>query len=236
MKPRQEYIIHRLTIDRALEEAMTRLEERVLLKPSLATLQERIVRFGEIVLTIKEKEKLGRSGEGAGDLPTRRSRLMNTLLERLEAGYMKRAPSAETIPLRVKALRRCLLEAWADDNNAADGTKSVADAESTSPDVRRRISDALDDLHLIVQLFSYTGDYLGMQPSLERLAETIEKFEEDIHGGQIPPPKAPRRARLFFGRPIDLKERMASGRIRTLATEVTADLEKAIQELMEANP
>ena len=29
---------------------------------------------------------------------------------------------------------------------------------------------------------------------------------------------------------------MASGRIRTLATELTADLEKAIQELMEANP
>src|SRR5437867_3641585 len=82
-----------------LEEAMTRLEERVLLKPSLAPLQERIVRFGEIVLTIKEKEKLGRSGEGSGDLPTRRCRLMNALLERLETGYMKRAPAAQTIPL-----------------------------------------------------------------------------------------------------------------------------------------
>jgi 1-acyl-sn-glycerol-3-phosphate acyltransferase len=219
-----------------LEEAMTRLEERVLLKPSLAPLQERIVRFGEIVLTIKEKEKLGRSGEGEGDLPMRRARLMNTLLERLETAHLKRAPSAETVPLRVKALRRCLLEAWTDENNAANGTRSVAATESAPQDMRRPISDALDDLHLVVQLFSYLGDYLGKQPTVERLAETIEKFEEDIHGGQIPPPKAPRRARLFFGRPIDLKERMGSGRIRTLATEVTADLEQAIQELMAANP
>src|SRR4051794_20960462 len=55
-----------------LEASLTMLESRVLLKPSAGmSLADRMIRFGEAMLTIKEKEKLGHSNESAGDLPTR---------------------------------------------------------------------------------------------------------------------------------------------------------------------
>jgi len=205
-----------------LEAAMTQLEERLLLRPAAGTpMKDRIIRFGEMALTIKEKQKLGTSGEGDGDLSVRLSRLMSALLKRWETDYLKKTSAAETIPMRVKALRRPLLEVLAD--------------EGAEPAARDRAREALEDMQLVLQLFSYPGDYLAAEPTLERLAETMEKFEEDIYG-DIPPPKGKRRARVVFGEPIDLKKQSGSARARALAADVTRQLEKTIQELMAANP
>jgi 1-acyl-sn-glycerol-3-phosphate acyltransferase len=201
--------------------ALQRLETRMLLKPpSGATLQDRIVRYGEILLTIKEKEKLGHSRETEGDLPSRIHHLAEALLARLENEHLKKSPSAETIPLRVKALRRCLLEPWMD--------------EKTRPEQRRQFREALDDVQLVLQLYSYPGDYLTEKPSLERMAETIEKFEEDLDG--FARPKGLRRARVLFGEPIDLKDQLAGGKLRAVAVNVTNRLEESLRGMMKTEP
>ena len=44
----------------------------------------------------------------------------------------------------------------------------------------------MEDLFFATQLFSYPGDYLADDPSIERIAETIDKFEEDILGLALP--------------------------------------------------
>src|SRR5712692_10168412 len=76
-----------------LEASLHRLEERVLWKPPAgAPLHERIIRFGEILLTIKEKEKLGHSRESEGDLPARLHFFDEALLERLEHEHLKKSP------------------------------------------------------------------------------------------------------------------------------------------------
>ena len=137
------------------------------------------------------------------------------LLHRLETEHLKKTPSAETVPLRVKALRRHLLPAWGD--------------EQADPATRQQARAALDDVQLVLQLYSYPGDYLTEKPTLERMAETIEKFEEDIYGAARP--KGRRRARVLLGEPIDLKQ-VAGDRARTAAHDVTAQLEEAIQGLM----
>jgi hypothetical protein len=201
-----------------LEAAVAALEARLLWKPRPGSaLHERIIQIGEVLLTIKEKEKLGRSCEAEGDLPTRVARLTETLLQRLETEHLKKTPSAETVPLRVKALRRHLLAAWADEK---------ADAAA-----RQQARAALDDVQMVLQLYSYPGDYLSEKPSIERMAETVEKFEEDIYGAARP--KGRRRARVRLGEPIDLKE-VAADRARSAAHDVTARLEEAIQGLMRA--
>ena len=168
-----------------------------------------------MLLTIKEKEKLGRVSEGEGSLSDRIARLTEMLLQRLETDHLKKTPSAETVPLRVKALRRHLLAVWAD--------------EQADPAARQQARAALDDVQLVLQLYSYPGDYLSEKPSLERMAETIEKFEEDMYGAARP--KGRRRARVVFGEPIDLKA-ITADRTRTAAHDVTAHLEDAIQGLM----
>jgi len=137
-------------------------------------------------------------------------------LKRNETQHLKKSPSAETVPLRVKALRRHLLEIWTDDESDRD--------------VRRQARESLDDVQLVLQLYSYPGDYVSEKPSIERMAETIEKFEEDLTG--FARPKGKRRARVVFGEPIDLKIAAASGRPRTVAADVTDKLEAAIKGLM----
>ncbi len=199
-----------------LEAAVAALEDRLFWKPRPGSaLHERIIQLGEVLLTIKEKEKLGRVCEGDGDLPTRIARLTEALLQRLETEHLKKTPSADTVPLRVKALRRHLLAAWAD--------------EAADPAARQRARAALDDVQLVLQLYSYPGDYLSEKPSIERMAETVEKFEEDIYGAARP--KGRRRARVLLGEPIDLKP-IAADRARTASHDVTARLEAAIQGLM----
>ncbi len=201
-----------------LEAAVAELEGRLMWKPPPgAALHQRVILLGEVLLTIKEKEKLGRSAEGEGDLPTRIARLTANLLERLETEHLKKTPSAETVPLRVKALRRHLLAVWTD--------------EQADPVERKKARAALDDVQLVLQLYSYPGDYLTEKPSIERLAETVEKFEEDTYGAARP--KGRRRARVLLGEPIDLKQ-AAADRARTAAHDVTGRLEEAIVGLMKA--
>jgi hypothetical protein len=199
-----------------LEEAVKGLEERLLFKPRPGSaLHERIIQIGEVLLTIKEKEKLGHVCEGQGDLPVRLAQLTEALLERLESEHLKKSPSAETVPLRVKALRRHLLGVWADEKGDAAA--------------RHQARAALDDVQLVLQLYSYPGDYLSEKPSIERMAETIEKFEEDIYGAARP--KGRRRAHVLLGEPIDLKQLHAE-RARGSAHNLTVQLEDAIQALM----
>jgi 1-acyl-sn-glycerol-3-phosphate acyltransferase len=200
-----------------LEKAITQIESRMLSTARPGTeLQKRIVRTGELALTIKEKEKLGRSRDQEGDLPSRIAFLIGELLQRNEKMHLKKSPSAETVPLRVKALRRHFLEIWTD--------------EKSNPDALRGARDGLDDVQLVLQLYSYPGDYVTEKPSIERMAETIEKFEEDLTG--FARPKGKRQARVLFGDPIDLKEAASSGRPRTVAADVTDRLEEQITKLM----
>ncbi len=200
-----------------LTTAVERLEHSLRLHPSHgATLDQRLLRYGEVLLTIREKEKFGRSFESEGDLAARLSRLTNALLERHETVYLKKTPAAETVALRVKALRRCLFEIWTDERR---------DAEA-----RRLAREALDDVQLALQAYSYPGNYVTEKPSVERMAETIEKLEEDLDG--YARPKGRRRARVLFGEPIDLSAVSPGGRPRVVAEQVTDRLETAIQELM----
>lgn len=204
-----------------LEAAMKRLEERLLWwkAPRNASLPERIVRFGEALLTLKEKEKLGRSREQEADLPGRIDYLIDALLRRHEEAFPgKTAAAGATTALRVKGLRRRLLDLLAD--------------EAAGPERRLALQDALDDIQLALQLYSYPGDYLQERPSPERMAETIEKYEEDLFGrsrclGQ-------RRARILYGEPLDMQREREGGRGHALVHDLTDRLEREIQRLLSA--
>ena len=153
--------------------------------------------------------------ETDGDLPTRLNRLIHHILSRHENQEFAKVHDDESVPVRVKNLRRHLLETMF--------------AENAGEEVRRKGHAALDELHLVLQLYSYPGDYVSGSPTVERMAETIEKFEEDLDGAAKP--KGKRRATVTFGQPIDVKS-MAAGRPRAASVELTGKLETALKELM----
>src|SRR5205807_1472724 len=94
---------------------------------------------------------------------------------------------------------------------------------ATDEPTRLSFADDLDDLFLVAQLYSYPGDYLVKKSSLEHVADTIKKFEEDVLGKQRPRPHGERRAVVSFGAPIPVE----GGRKKGAAGDLTSQLEEA---------
>jgi 1-acyl-sn-glycerol-3-phosphate acyltransferase len=196
-----------------LTAAMTRLEERMFWRPprNQRPLAERIYRFAEAPLALKELEYLGHTR--SGPLPERLKKLLDDVLSGVEKRHD--LPPGEALPGRLKRARQKAIEA----------KEATTDSEA-----RQRFEDDLDDLFLAAQIYSYPGDYVAEQPSIERIADTIKKFEEDVLGRFRPKPHGERRAVVAFGAPITV----SGDRKKGLATELTSQMEAAVQGLLDS--
>jgi hypothetical protein len=181
---------------------------------------ERIYRFAEGMLGLKEFEYLGACRQGT--LRDRIGALTGTILGRIELRHAGKVRD-DTVPVRVKELRRACLERLAD--------------PATTADEAARLRRDLHDLFMAMQSFSYPGDYVREDPTLERVSETLMKFEEDFLGVAEAHPHAPRRAVVRLGEPIDVRERLANaGKPRLAAAALTSELEAKMQSLLDTIP
>ncbi len=192
---------------------MDRLEEAIHWRPRRGEpLAARVYAFASAVLTLKEMEYLGQSGEGT--LPDRIARLTSKMLLQMETRHKVTADETST-PCRVKALRRCIIAKL----------ETLAD-----PGQRQVLIDDLDDLFLIVQLFSYPGDYVAEQPSIERLAETLDKFEEDVLKVATATIRGARHATLQIGAAVPVE---TAGDKREAASRLMRNLEEQVQSMLD---
>ncbi|MGH7200639.1 MAG: glycerol acyltransferase, partial [Planctomycetaceae bacterium] len=123
-----------------------------------------------------------------------------------------------TIPERVKTCRHQVIE-----------QREKLDENAISE--LRRCDEQLEDLFLVVQLFSYPGDYVSERPTVERLAETLDKFEEDVLAKSTARIRGARRAVATFGEAVPVQ---TAGRRREAAAELTAALESSVQRLLDS--
>jgi hypothetical protein len=204
----------------ALERLMAELEARFTWWPRAGhDLVERVYFFAEALLALKELEYLGEVRHGS--IPERIATLRALLLDRIEDRRLGKR-STEADPVRVKELRRVCLEAL-----AAPGV-TANDAAALRDDLR--------DLFVVVQLYSYPGDYVKQRPTVERVAETLMKFEEDVfaHTDMVRP-HGPRRACVRLGPPIDVTAAIeAAGKPRHAVAALTDELQRQMQELLDA--
>ena len=63
-----------------------------------------------------------------------------------------------------------------------------------SDPARRRCEEELEDVFFVVQLYSYPGNYVAQKATVERMAETLDKFEEDVLGRSTATIRGTRRA------------------------------------------
>jgi len=181
-----------------LKELMTRLEEAIHWRPRPdLPLNERIYRFAEGMLALKELEHLGQPQ--SGPVRERTLKLMDAVLARLEARH-KVPNKGGIVPERVKEVRRAVIKAAEQDGQALE--------------VKEQLAADMEDLFFVVQLFSYPGDYVAERPTIERIAETLDKAEEDVLQAKYPAVRGTRRAVVRFGEPIPVpKEREAKGSV-----------------------
>ena len=197
-----------------LLEVMSRLEEALYWRPRPdLTLGQRIYHFAEGVLALKEIEFMGATYSGS--VPERIANLMEFLLGRIEARHGM-DPAGATVPERVKALRR-------------EAIKQLEEHPDNDPARLQAIED-LDDLFLVVQAFSYPGDYVAENPTIERIAETLDKFEEDVLPAETATVRGSRRGTVTFGEPIPVPaERGKKGS----AAALTDLIEQRVQALLD---
>jgi 1-acyl-sn-glycerol-3-phosphate acyltransferase len=193
-----------------MERVLRQLERKLALQSTPeASLARRLLRLADEVLGTKEIELL--SYRRHGSTQERTNFLIDTLLGRLERKHDVVRPSA-TVPERVKELRR---RAIAEGDDAFGG---AADAQRD-----------LDELFLVMQLYSYPVDYLAGRPSRERLVETVDKLEEDLLQVATCGLRGTRRVSVTFGEPI-----LAPPDGRRDAAELTDELRRRVQELLDA--
>lgn len=172
----------------------------------------RIYRFAEGLLALKELEYLGRTQSGT---VVERTRLLaNLVLQEKELRFGIKSPSDST-PERVKELRRQFIQ------------------QLERPDLddvgHNQLQRDMDDLFLVIQLYSYPGDYVAENPSIERIAETLEKFEEDVLKVAYPKSHGRRRASVLFGEPIPVAAERGQ---RDAVADLTSRLEQNVQSLL----
>ena len=148
------------TVAPVLEEIERRLTWRM---RSGDTLTDRIARIGDALLTLKELEYHGQRQDG--DLSARLSSLIDRVLMPLEQEWLK-GKRENGILARVKALRAAILPDMI--------AEKIDEAE------RKRRWDHLADVYLAQQLSNYPPNYFSPEPTVERLLETVERFEEDL--------------------------------------------------------
>ena len=168
--PPGQVVIHPLALrytfkgdlEKALVPVLEKLELRLSWQPQRGKpLIERVVKLGHALLALKELEYFGEAR--TGPVPERVSRLLDGVLAPLEHEWL-RAKGDGTVVNRVKKLRKAILP----DLVAGE----VADDE------RARRWKQLYDLEVAGQIYHFPPDYLGENPTPERLMETVERYEE----------------------------------------------------------
>jgi 1-acyl-sn-glycerol-3-phosphate acyltransferase len=197
-----------------LLQLMDRLELRLWWRPRAdLPLTERIYRLGGGLLALKEQEYLGAAQ--VGPVRQRRDGLIAAVLGRLEQRHGV-SKAAETVPERVKTLRRLIIA-------------KQQQSELPEPECYELVGE-MEDLFTVVQMFSYPGDYVAERPTLERIAETLDKFEEDLFRVTYPGIRGRRRVVVRFGEPIEVPRERGK---KDAAAELTALLERRVQGLID---
>ncbi len=156
--------LYRGDLSQAVDGVLTDIEHRLTWRPhrDLSMLQ-RMEKVGRALLALKEMEYF--DAPQTGTLKERLELFINRLLHPLEQEWLGELKSGAVIP-RVKAIRMKILP------DMTEGRVEQAE--------RDRRWRQLAALYLAQQLYCYPPDYLAARPTVDRILETIERFEEDL--------------------------------------------------------
>ncbi len=175
-------------------------------------LLERVFKAGHALLCLKEMEYFGRPQTGS--MAERLTGLINRLLHPIEQEWLGGPQDGAVVP-RVKALRMKILP------------EMVRGA--LPPQEYQRRWRQLSDMYLAQAVRCYPPDYLA-KPTVERILETIERFEEDLTGEVRVHGKL--KAVIDVGEPIEVTpERDRRATVDPLMAELAGRMQALIDEL-----
>lgn len=202
-------------VEKACDGALSDIEQRLSWSPqSDLPLVDRVVKVGDALLKIKEMQYGCEVPEGT-PLRQRQSNMVEHLLQPLEQEWLGE-PQQDGIQIRIKNLRVKIFPDMIGDR--------------LDLDERKRRWDHLERTYLAQQIDCYPEEYLIRYPSVDRILETVEKFEEDftdkcrVHGHL--------KAIMVVGDPIEVStERVRGAAEDPLMAQIRERLEAMLLEL-----
>ena len=152
-------------VEQACDAVLSDIEKKLTWRPTPdMPLTQRIQRVGNALLTLKEMQYAAEvSGEKS--LRERQNHIVDHLLNPLEIEWLG-SPQEGGVAKRIKALRMKIFP-------------DMSRNELDEAECQRRWHQ-LEDTYLAQQIDCYPENYLGTSPTVDRLLETVEKFEEDL--------------------------------------------------------
>jgi len=152
-------------VDAACEGVLSDIEKKLSWRPSPdKPLVDRIIKIGDALLRLKELQ-YGILPDNSLTLKQRQNGLVDRLLHPLEEEWLD-GHSDAGIAIRIKNLRMKIFPEL---------------SRKTLPaDERTRRWLQLEDTYLAQQVDCYPEQYLTEYPSVDRILETVNKFEEDL--------------------------------------------------------
>ncbi|MBN8457430.1 MAG: 1-acyl-sn-glycerol-3-phosphate acyltransferase [Verrucomicrobia bacterium] len=194
-----------------VEPVLAEIENRLSWQPQTGrVLLDRIGRVGVALLALKEIEFLGSPQQGT--VGQRLQRLIDHLLDPLESEWCAGRNDGDPMA-RVKRLRAAILPDLVGND--------LAESE------RARRWRQLAELYLVQQLWCYPGDYIA-EPTVERVLETVERFEEDLT--DVARAHPPLRAVIAVGEGIEVGGARERGRAED---PVTVELRNRMERMLE---
>lgn len=204
-----------------LAQMMSNLENRIRWRsrPDMPLL-DRIYRFGKGFLASKEIEYMGTTH--FGELPERLKNLSTFVLEQVRLQHDLKSQGNDIVD-QIRNVRGFLIR-------ETEKVEQEIEQSVSHPELEQKLQQLqhhMADMFFVTQLSSYRGNYAVENPTIERIAETIDKFEEDIFELQYPTPRGERHLVVKFGERIDLSEQQFT------AVELTQHAESRVQQLMD---
>jgi hypothetical protein len=195
-----------------LREIALQIEQRLGVKPAGdLPLARRLERLQLETLGWRERQYLG--GAATGPPVERRDALVDEILRRLECRFSVK-DGGRGAPERAKQLRQHLVE-----------TMQLTVMSAENNDEARA---AMEDIFVAVQLYSYDFEYLGATPSIERIAETVDKLEEDVLGERTARVRGTRRGVVRFAAPLLMESPLDRPACRKFGSELRVRLQEVL--------
>jgi hypothetical protein len=187
-------------------------------------LAERLERFTPAAVAMRETQYVGSPREGP--LQPRVDALADEILGRLET-RLGVAADSDFVPERVKRIRHAMIERLA----------ALPTGDPARSEVERvALDQGMEDAFVAVQLYSYQVDYVAERPSIERIAETVDKYEEDFLGLRTANIRGARRGTIAFGEPVVIEHAGGRDHARRLGNALRQGVQALIDEINVAEP
>ncbi len=184
---------YRKTIKSALDKKIRRIEDRLSMRVNYFTFQKKLAHIMAEVLNRREPSDQIQMVSGELErLKEQVDEIRSAVLSKIESKYeqVKSDPKAQLIDRAQKLiffLRGCLKQ-----------------KKLFSPETHIQLQKDIRDLKQTIQMAGWQPQYIDLDPSEERLAETVIKLEREVFEKKRPRPIGNRDVFMRIGYPIDL--------------------------------